>query len=654
MWTFLFIFIIFFVTYWIPGFLLLRWTKIDTRQSALLAVPLGIAAWGWQGWIFGWLHLPLGAYVYIGIFLALFIRAYIQEKNLFSSIYESLRTIWSDRLSVSILVLGVASQTLILWNVLQPLNNTWTSCCGDPNDNIWYASITRSINESFPPQYPGITGQTLHNYHYWSNLIIADITRVFQTDQVLLQFRYSGLLLSMTLGMILISFSTLFFSKPIFRRWLLFLFYFGGDLIYMLPMIQKHIFTFPGSSLEDGVRFLSNPPRSYAVILALVWLTLYSSWRSKIDTKRMIVLALLLASTIGFKVYVAFFLLAGLGVLALYDLSRKNYETFMLMVMSCIASAFVYLPVNSQAGGLYFVGFWRFENFVSQPGFDLLRLEMARMIFYDDHKYIKAGIFDLLFITIYTVCIFGTKLIGLVPIPKRKARFPVFLHILLVTGLVTHFGIGAFFQQSTGGSNTFNFHVNVFLFLSLYAALVLTQLHELLEKKWPVYLCISAAYIFLTIPRASYELSAHIQRVRNLYPALSPETQQIVDYLTLTPNDTMIAVAAKNIGDDEKGPFMYWYTNRHQYLSAPNLLKQFGADTFDRERNIQIFTHPSAFPSMVRKLLRSEGIDYLVVDTGRAMEATKSSYWLTPVLQTEPLTLMKVDFDRPMPIPQGK
>ena len=113
---------------------------------------------------------------------------------------------------------------------------------------------------------------------------------------------------------------------------------------------------------------------------------------------------------------------------------------------------------------------------------------------------------------------------------------------------------------------------------------------------------------------------------------------------------SLVAVVAKNIGDDEKGPFMYWYTNRHMYLSAPNLLKQFGADTFDRERNIHTFTTPSGFPYAVRKLLAVERVDYLVLDTGRAVDATKSAYWLVPVVQTEPLTLMKVDLQRAAPI----
>lgn len=647
--AFFHILLVFFTVYWIPGWLALRWTKTKTTYQTLLATPLGIALWGWQGWIFGWLHVPQGAYIYIGFTCIIFLWMLIKNPSILSQIWESTRILSDDKISTIILILGVASQSLVLWNVLQQTNGTWISCCGDGNDNIWYASITKSIIESFPPQYPGITGQILHNYHYWSNLIIADIVRIFHVDQMLTQFRYTGLLLSFSLGVTLIALSKSLFSKSIFTKWILFLFYFGGDLIYLIPIIQKRIFSFPGSSLEDGIRFLSNPPRSYAIVLALVWITLYTLWRSKIDMKRMGILSILLASTIGFKVYVAFFLLAGVGILMIYDLFNKNYETLKLTIYSLIASALVYFPVNSQAGGLYFVGFWRFENFATQPGFGLIRLEMARMIFYDDHKYWKASVFDALFISIYMLCIFGTKLIGLIPIRKNKYNFPLYLHLFLISGLLTHFLIGSFFQQSTGGSNTFNFHVNVYLFLSLYAALVLTQLHEIYKTHTYIYTLISLIFIVMTIPRAGYELYSHIQRVQNLNPIMTPATQEIISFLHNTPIHSMVAVYARYLASDNNGPYMYLFTNRHQYLSAPALLRQFGADTFDRERNMRVIASSSGYAWPTKKLLTREHIDYLVLDTEIALEATKTSYWLTPVLKTEPVTLMKIDLMKTPP-----
>jgi hypothetical protein len=643
--AFLHILLVFVVAYWIPGWLVLWLTKTSPAYQTLLAVPLGIALWGWQAWIFGWLHLPWGAYGYLGLCIAAFIGVTMKHPNIIKEIWKSIASIGKDKPTLILLIIGVISQSMVLWNVLQPSGNTLVSCCGDPNDNIWYASITKSILESFPPHYPGITGQTLHNYHYWSNLVIADLVRVFHVDQILLQFRYSGVLLSLSLGLSLIALSWRFTTKQVFTRWLLFFFYFGGDMIYLISIIQQRILSFPGSSLEDGIRFLSNPPRSYAVVIVLVWLTLYSLWREKLDIRKIALLAILLSATVGLKVYLAFFLLTGLGALTLYDLVKRKQDTLVLLFVSLLFSALVYLPVNSEAGGLYFVKFWRFENFVSQPGFSLVHLDMARMIFEQDNKHFKALLFDLLFMAIYMVCIFGTKLIGLVPVRGTSIRFPLYFNILLITSLAVHFIIGSFFQQSTGGSNTFNFHVNVFLFLSFYAALALTQLHELLGKRKLAYAVITCFVIVLTLPRAAYEIREHMYRIKNLYPIIEPDTLKVIDYLRKTPENTLIANASRYISPDYNGPYLYLLTGRQQYLSSPGLLRQFGARTLDREQTMTTITQPGS-PRVIKKLLELTGIDYLILDTGAAIQATKSAYWLVPEIKTEHVTLMKIDLER--------
>lgn len=643
--VFFYILLIFTVTYWIPGWLLLRLTKTPPAYQTVLAAPLGIALWGWQAWIFGWLHLPLAVYGYLGVCVAAFLWITIKHPKVLSEIRDSIIGIGKDKPTLILLIIGVACQSIVLWNVLQPSGNTWVSCCGDPNDNIWYASITKSILESFPPHYPGITGQTLHNYHYWSNLVIADTVRVFHVDQILLQFRYSGVLLSLSLGLALIALSWRLSVKPVFTRWLLFFFYFGGDMIYLIPLIQERVLSFPGSSLEDGIRFLSNPPRSYAVVIVLVWLSLYSLWREKLDVRKIITLSLLLSATVGLKVYLAFFLLTGLVALALYDFIKGKRNTLMLLTVSLILSAIVYLPVNAEAGGLYFVKFWRFENFISQPGFSLIHLDMARMIFEQDNKHFKALLYDLLFMAIYMVCIFGTKLIGLIPIRGASSRFPFYMHLILVTSLIIHFIIGSFFQQNTGGSNTFNFHVNVFLFLSLYAALVLTKLQEILIKRKLIYAFITIIVIVMTLPRAAYEMNEHIKRVRDLYPIVEPDTQKVIDYLRTTPEDSLIANAARYISPDQNGPYLYLLTGRQQYLSSPGLLRQFGARTLDREHTLNVITKPGS-PRVIKKLLKLSGIDYLILDTSVAVQATKSAYWLVPELKTEHVTLMKIDLER--------
>lgn len=646
--------IIFLTTYFVPGWTVLFSLQTEFLLSVLLAVPLGIALWGWQAWVLGWLHVRWASWVYIAAFAVWFVRLAFPHRKPWKTLLPSIRLAWQrDALSLVIVIIGVLAQSLMLWNVFTHLGGLWSSCCGDTNDNTWYASITRALIRSVPPEYPGITGQILHNYHYWSNLVVADVVRVFGVAQLPFQFRYSGALVSLAFGLTIVAFTRAIKGGVALRRWMLLFLYFGGDMIYLIPLIMQRTFGFPGSSLEDGVRFLSNLPRSYAVVLTFAWLSLWLTWRQKLTAPRILLLGLLLASTIGFKVYLGLFLFVGLGFVACYELMKRRTSHLLLLFVSLLLAALVYLPVNAGSGGIYFTGFWRFEDFIVQPGFHLDRLELARRIFGADNKMLKVLFFDLIFFAIYIVAIFGSKLLAVFQSKKSWSLLPLVLHVFLLPAIVVHFILGSFFQQTTGGSNSFNFLVNVFIFLSVYAATAVTAWQDFLKKRSRALATIFILTVLLiTLPRAVYEIELLVRRSMDLYPMESAETKAVVDYLRATPKETLIMVRSRYLAADDLGPYMFFLTERPQYLSAPEkLLEQFGADTFDRKRNREVLTHRGR-PYAQRLLLKHEKIDYIVLDTQEAVVATKSAYWLTPVVQTVPITLLKVDLTKPQPPPE--
>jgi hypothetical protein len=91
------------------------------------------------------------------------------------------------------------------------------------------------------------------------------------------------------------------------------------------------------------------------------------------------------STVIGLKVYVGVFIFVGLTFLTFYYILKKRFDSIILYAVSLVGALIFYLPVNAQAGGMYYVGFWVFENFISQPKFELIHLELARNV-YKDHK----------------------------------------------------------------------------------------------------------------------------------------------------------------------------------------------------------------------------------------------------------------------------
>src|SRR6185312_16729686 len=64
-----------FLSCFIPGNLFLKKIKLGNLQHFVLSMGLGIVLWGWQGYLFGYLHIRWMSYIYPLVFLLLWIRS---------------------------------------------------------------------------------------------------------------------------------------------------------------------------------------------------------------------------------------------------------------------------------------------------------------------------------------------------------------------------------------------------------------------------------------------------------------------------------------------------------------------------------------------------------------------------------------------------
>jgi hypothetical protein len=624
------------LAYGIPGWLALTFADSRLPHRKLLAIPVGLALWGWQGWIFGLLGVRWMTYGYLALCCAgllLFVFRYFRTKHAKKNPPTPI-----DALSLGIIIIGTLIQATIIWRGMVPAGMSYTSCCGDGNDNVWYAAVARSLTASVPADTPGLAGVPLHNYHFWSNLVVADMVRIFHLSQMPFQFPFSGIVLSFLLGMTVWIFSTVVSSNVQFRRWLLFFTYFGADALYLISLVVFHRLALPASSLEDGARFLSNLPRSYAVVIAFAWFTLWFRWRDRLRIPRIILLASIASAIIGFKVYVALFILCGLVADAGISFVRRRPVPYALLFLTGILSSLVYLPVNSGAGGLYFTGFWRFEDFIVQPGFGLSQYELARRIFAADHKWAKAIVFDIFFGAIYVITTFGTKCLGLFQSGGSKRLLPAPVHYFFLPSLLVSFVLGLFFQQTTGGSNSFNFLVNVFVFGGLYTAAVCAASVSGTRNRAVRWL-LTMSIIALTLPRTFGVLDQTRTLNRNPWSIADQSAASVYAWAKAhTPNGARFGI----IPYTQVGESVPLLLSRPVYLSAPSFLSQFGIDTKGREVVMDTIA-TSTDSAAVREALALSGIEYLMISTASYSAMKALLPFTTPLYQTDLFTVTAVN-----------
>ncbi len=638
-----------FLALYIPGSLFLSSRTTKSRLVYLtLALVIGLVLWGWQEYLFGFLSLRDLSYLYLLSCLAVWVFKLIKKPPLsFLKKFKLKKAMkQADWLLFALVAVGVLIQVFPLWyNGLPFQGKGLLFTGGNVEDNLWHASLTHEIVKRFPPNGPGVPGVLLQNYHYWSNLIVASFVRVFGLPLFPSQFHFFLLLIAFLLGATAVSLCRTLRLSQLTTRLFVFFLYFGGDLIYLiLFFLRRGPNLFGMASLEDGTKFLYNPPRAFSFVIALAGLALFVLWRKKKIGSLGVLSMLLLATTAGFKIYTALFFVGGLGLLGLIALLKRNWRDVFIYLLFPFFAALIYIPANAQAGGLIWAPFLIVNNFIVQPLLGLERWEMARMIFYQDRKYDKVLIFEIGFTILFFIALFGTKLLSFFQSPfylfKKLGKE---LSLLLLVGIFSSLFVGLFFLQETGGGNTFNFIVSAFLFTSILVALSLAYWQEKLPKApFSLFLII---VVLATIPRVVFETSTNAKNF------LSPEgfliKNEELDFYKLIGEDTSSFTVAVDPDHfwGRTSPYASLFLNQPLYLSGNGLLKHFRLDV-EKEEGIQNSIFKETDEKVLIQNLLKHRVKYIVLYDNHSLPITSANLYTSASLQNDSGTLLKVDQER--------
>jgi hypothetical protein len=546
-------FIAIFFAFYIPGSFFLKKYKLTSFPHIILSIITGMALWGWQGFIFGFLDVRWMSYFYLLVFLILWIRT-DEKKKILNFIKKSKEKPFKkiDFPLAFIIILGTILQLISIFaiGIVSPTGMSF--CCAVP-DSLYHIALTNQLVKQFPPTEPGMAGIIVHNYHYMSNLVAADLIRIFHLPLIATLYQYFVVLLSLLLGLSAIAFGQIAQMKKTYIRWLVFFLYFSGDITYVLTFLNGKGFNFTIPTLENALWLWISPPRVFAAVVFFAGISLLYLW---IKQKRMvlgILTAFVLASLVSFKIYDGIFMAAGVSALFIYFVVTKQFRMLIPLILTGILSLILYLPVNAASGGLVFTGGWRFENFIVQPGLNLIHFEMAREIYVSHHNWFGVARFELFFALMYLIFVFGTILLGIFQTKKSLSHFPRELNIFLLAGIGVSALFGFFFIQTSGGANSSQFLITIDIVGSIYAALACYYWIGKIKNK--INYLVVLLIVILTIPRVFDIAHVDISQIGN-DPSLKIDTNQLqaLNYLKLN-----IPANAIILADNLERPPVYVY-----------------------------------------------------------------------------------------------
>ena len=576
-----------YLAFYLPGSSLLPRRLFPSGLTHVtVSILLGLALWGWQLFVGHYLSAKNFSLFYLAFFSVWQLKRLVGDKKKIKMKSEKRTTFKSLSLAILIIIFGVVIQLLPTWFNGQAGKEGVVMVGGNVADNLWHASLTHELTKNFPPHEPGFPQVLLANYHYWANLVIAGFVQTFRLPLFPAQFQFFPLLISLSLGLTIFSLGEILGWAQGKINWALFFSYFGGDLIYLLLFLLKRANYFALSSLEDGQKFLANPPRAFSFVIALAGICLLMLGKKQKNALLKTLSLFLLASTIGFKVYTALFFLPGLVLLGVKNLLTRKWKEALILFIFPITAFLVYWPTNAEAGGLVWTPFAIVNNFIAQPGLGLERWELARLVFLNDQKYLHNLVFELVFTTLFLISILGVKSLALLSLafPKKMAKLlgDSSLFVLLASGTLASLFLGLFFFQESGGANTFNFIVSAFLFLSLLIAPFIAWGIKKLSPAFALFL--SFLIIALTVPRVFFETYQLSKKLSPFSPDYVISYKEIELYRKLPKKPGQKVAVDPEYGLIKDSPYPSIFTTIPPFLVGEGILKSHNIDISEGER----------------------------------------------------------------------
>lgn len=653
-------------SFYLPGALLISRQKLGLGLTILLSFCLGLSLWGFQGFVFGYLQVRAATYLYLIIVLILSWR-----KGLICFDFLTRCVAWvKGHVLLSLFVtLGIFVQmsAVIGSGVLYPDGIRFFGV--NRADGIMHLAFIQSIMHHFPPIEPGAYGHQITNYHYWSDLIISDLIRIWGLPITHTFFQYFPLLLSILTGLAGYQVvKALGFSNKA-GIWALFFLYFGGDATYALTLIFLHKLYFLTPALDNGASQFLNMPNALAKIIFMTSIVSLKFWLGSMTRAFWgFATILLFSSLVGIKIYYALFVILGFVLMLLFILlsrffdlvGKKGVTSSVLKIFleakyliagglaMIIISALIYLPVNSRAGGLIWSPLEWPKVFLGKDVLNWAGWWSRTASYQDSQNFLGTFIFGLLAIMIFLVCVHGTRLLGVLITRKVYRVIGLEMISFLMPGLVIFHILGLFTLQVSGGLNVFNFFVVGTVVLSLLSGMILDRFSFSLKK--PLVSGLLALLVIITLPRVAFEVSNNINAllnpVHNAFLVTKDELAAFNFIRKNTPSSYIIQASPEN-AQDSISPYVAFFSDRFSYLSGIELQETHHQALDKRKSKLkEVFT--SKLPIDFFGQARAAGINlvYLRKVKEEQLPFKIDDNLITKLYENNSVVVLKVDITR--------
>jgi len=385
---------------------------------------------------------------------------------------------------LAVFIIGIVGQLAIIApsGIFQNGNLVFWSAHG--HDGTWHIALMEEIKNGWPFQNPIFAGEKLINYHFFSDILPAMVSKYLPISNLNLYFRIFPLIYSIFLGA-----SAYYLTKKITNSfpasiWATIFTYFAGSFGFIVTYLKnktiggESIFwaTQPQSSIGNPPQIISN----FLFLSAIYFVLVFLDQKNKKEKLKYFIISLIFLGTISsFKIYAGVILLGTLAIIGTWQLiTKKDAKLFILSLVSGILALTLYLPNTSNSTSfLIYEPWWYIRTMIVEPSrLNLLDWELRRQTYIYENNWKRVIWLEGMGFIIFFFGNLGMRFLGLWEFIKQNNIFKISIILSIVLPLI--------FLQKGVASNTSQFLQYFVLLFGILSGITVAKITKLKKLKF--------------------------------------------------------------------------------------------------------------------------------------------------------------------------
>jgi hypothetical protein len=549
-----------------------------------------------------------------------------------------------------VFTIGIAGQLAVISPSGRIVNGDLLFWSSHGHDGMWHIALMEEFKKGFPFQNPVFAGEKLVNYHFFSDIAPAIISKYWPASDIKLDldlyFRVFPLIYSFFLGV-----SAYYLTKRITKKisasiWAVIFTYFAGSFGYI---IGKGESVFWATQIQSAS---GNPPQIVSDFLVLTFLYYIYDYIKNRGRLSLLFSILILGTLAEFKVYAAIVLMGATLLTGLWQ----------ILIPGGLLAAALYLPNSSGATSfLIFQPWWYIRTMIVEPSrLNWLDEELKRQTYVAEHNWKRVISIEVVGFLIFFFGNLGMRLIGLWDFTKSgltilKDKF----NRLIVSTIVISIVLPLLFLQKGVASNTGQFLQYFILLFGILAGISTARLISLLNlpmirhSEWLRIIGIMLV-IGLMIP-TQYGLLKDfygpIQTPRGPFAKVTGAEMSALEFLKNNSDPNALILTAPNgtIKEKQTVPHIWSWADtayvaaisgRREYFSDKEQVDIMGYD-FGARADLQRKVFGSKNPDEVGSLIKSTGVNYIYYPKAMPPAVDFGKIGLTQILDNQEVSIWR-------------